>query len=306
MGVAIRGGMALFVGLSAWAGGVADARAQVVERERDVTITGPRGRSIERKVRTERGPGGISREVRIQRPGGTYERQVQVERRPGVIERNVYVGGPPRVIERNVVVGRRPVVGTSLGISAPFFGLFLGPGSPPPPPPPPVVVVPEPVYVQPAPVVVSPPQRYVPAPPPQPVVVDPVADALGRLRSSHDNSRRDGALTLGRLGDVRSVPALLDRLKNDNEKEVRVASAWALAEIGDPRAGVGLERAALFDKKREVREAAAEAYRRLPREGEAPIATPAPGGDEPVVLPPQEVPPPPEPATADPAFGDRP
>ena len=124
-----------------------------------MTITGPRGRSIERQVRTERGPGTISRDVRIQRPGGTIERQTVIGRqpgvayggRPGVIERNVYVGGP-RVIERDVVVTRGPSWGGGLGISAPFFGLFLGSGSPPPPPP---VVVPAPVYVQPAPVVVS-------------------------------------------------------------------------------------------------------------------------------------------------------
>ena len=41
--------------------------AQVVER--DTKITGPRGRSINRQVDIERGPGTFQRQVQIQRPG---------------------------------------------------------------------------------------------------------------------------------------------------------------------------------------------------------------------------------------------
>jgi HEAT repeats len=271
-------GLVTAIGLAATA---TAALGQVAEREREVTITGPRGRTIQRQLKAQRSPGAIHREIHIQRPAGTYDREVTLRRRPGpavagrptVVHRDVYVPRPRTIIERNVVVERRPSFGGALAIAAPAFGLFVG--SPPPPPPPPVVVVPEPVYVEPAPppvVVYHPPRRYAPAPPPETVVVDPVADALGRLRSDHDNSRRDGALTLGRLGDPRAVPALVERLRDDDEKEVRMAAAWALGEIGHPGAALGLQRAALYDKKQEVRATAERAYRRLPLEVEPPGA----------------------------------
>ena len=47
---------------------VAPTLGQVVERERDVSITGPRGRTIDRSITTERGPGFVDRQVNIQRP----------------------------------------------------------------------------------------------------------------------------------------------------------------------------------------------------------------------------------------------
>ncbi|HEX8203388.1 MAG TPA: HEAT repeat domain-containing protein [Isosphaeraceae bacterium] len=270
--------------------------------ERETTITGPRGRTIQRQLKAERSPGSVNREIHIQRPAGSFDRQVTVQRQPGTVvrsrsavvgresyvpgpsrtfvERDVYVPGPTRtIVERDVVIERGPRFGPVVGVAAPFFGLSIG--APPPPPPPPVVVVPEPVYVEPAPppvVVYNPPRRYQPAPPPEAVVVDPVADALGRLRSGHDNSRRDGALTLGRLGDARAVPALRDRLRDDDEKEVRMAAAWALGEIGDPTAAVGLQRAALYDKKQEVRATAERAYRRLPLETGPALDQPAAPG----------------------------
>jgi len=253
---------------------------QVVER--DVKVTGPRGRTIERQVRTERGPGYVERQVDIKRPAGEYRSDVIVERgpRPGPQPafRGGYEGGRsprPIVVEEDVFIAPLPPPpawgwgwGPSLSIGAPFFGLAIGSAPPPPvyypPPPPPVVVV-------------NPPQRYAPAPPPETVVVDRVGDAIGLLQSYHASSRRDGALALGRMGDARGVPPLVDRLKNDYDKDVRVASAWSLSEIGDPRAGVALERAALFDRRQDVREAAAKAYRRLPKEGAAPV--PAAAGD---------------------------
>ena len=61
------------------------------EVERDTTITGPRGRSIQRQVDVQRGRGTIDRQVTIKRPGGTYERQT--------------------VIQRSPVMGRRPIPG---------------------------------------------------------------------------------------------------------------------------------------------------------------------------------------------------
>ena len=198
-----RGGMvgilALGVGLSLGMGGL-PARGQAYERERDVKVTGPKGRSIERRVRSERGPGTINRQVEVVRPGGTYRREVQVGRRPGYRPGPpVYAGRPGVIRQREVIIDRRPVIAGGI-IAAPFFNFAFG--TPAPPPPPVMYYPPPPVYVEPLepipPVVISPPRR---------VVVDAFADAMRRLQSDHDNSRRDGAYTLGRLGDPRGPGA---------------------------------------------------------------------------------------------------
>ncbi|MBV8314005.1 MAG: hypothetical protein JOZ53_03635, partial [Planctomycetaceae bacterium] len=56
-------GLVLAMGL-VWGG--SPAWGQV--RESDVTVTGPRGRSIERSIRSERGPGFLDRQIEIRRP----------------------------------------------------------------------------------------------------------------------------------------------------------------------------------------------------------------------------------------------
>ncbi len=263
--------------------GASGARGQVGER--DTKLTGPRGRTIERSIRTERGPGFIDRQVEMKRPGETLIRDTRIQQPGGYGPRPGFRPGPPGrpvVVERDVIVERAPLI-------APFVAPFLSFsfGSPPPPPPPPVIYVPEPVYYPepmfvPQPVYVNPPPVVVAAPPlvstqpPAPVVpAEPplspqVADAMGRLASFHHQSRRDGCLTLGHLGDPRAVGPLTERVEHDLDREVRVAAAWALGEIADPRAAVALERAALYDKRQEVRDAANTAYRRLPR----PVAQP--------------------------------
>ncbi len=276
MGRWLKTGLVLAVGINGW--GAPRAWAQVLER--DVTVTGPRGRSIQRDTRIERGPGFVDRQMNIQRPGGTFHGNTLIQRPPGIVGggRGGFVPGPPwrggpfprPFIGREVIVNN-PGIGPGAAIlgGAGLFGLGMLTGSAlsaPKPAPPvyygPPVVVGAPVA---APnVVYNPPQPYAPAPPPATVVVDPVAQALTRLQSNHDHSRRDGASTLGRLRDPRAVPALVDHLKNDKAKEVRVAAASALGEIGDPRAVVFLERATIYDKKQEVRDAAAQALSRIP------------------------------------------
>jgi hypothetical protein len=104
-------------------------------------------------------------------------------------------------------------------------------------------VVPGPVYVRPG--------------------FDPFQDALGRLRSRHDNSRRDGAVTLGRIGDPRAVPDLIWLLGQDNDAEVRTAAAFALGAIGDPNAAGALRQAAGSDRNRKVRQAATHAFGKI-------------------------------------------
>ncbi len=231
------------------------APGQVVERERDTKLTGPRGRTIERDIKVERGPGFIDRQVEIKRPGETLIRDTRIQTFPGGRSFGPprfagprYYGGP-RFVE-NVFVPPPQAYGAFIGLPALSFVFGGGGGAPLPPPPPPVVVVPPPVA---------------PAPPPQ---FDAFTDAVGRLKSFHGSSRRDGALTLGRIGDPRAVPALNERLEHDFDKEVRVASAWALGEIGDEGGAIALERAAIHDKRHEVRDAATIAFKKLPRPGQ--------------------------------------
>jgi HEAT repeat protein len=117
---------------------------------------------------------------------------------------------------------------------------------------------------------------------------------MGRLRSRHDNSRRDGARTLGRIGDPRAVPALIDLVQMDEDREVRAAAAYALGAIGDPRARTPLEFAARNDRRREVRQAAAQALAQIPAEAVI-LDAPAAGFAGEDLVPESETTPPPPP-----------
>src|SRR5271166_2702707 len=179
--------------------------AQVVER--DTKITGPRGRSINRQVDIERGPGTFQRQVQIQRPGGTLERSTTIQRGWGGFPGGGFGGFRPLPF----FPGPRPVTSWGLGITAapiitiPFFGGggaafggggavagpgmggpgmaagggVAGPGS--------VPGAPQGAAAQPNP-------------------LDPVALAAQKLQSYHASSRRDGARELGQLGDPRALP----------------------------------------------------------------------------------------------------
>ncbi len=265
-----------------------EVRAKVVERERDVTITGPRGRSIERSITSERGPGFVDRQVNIQRPGGTFHSNAMAVR-PGAaggfgppVRFGPWGPGPRPFVGREVIINNGGGPGSwlaPLAIGGGLFGLgvFAGSALASPPPPPPVA----PMYVAPvAPIVGGQPGVvYQPVQPGQPVVpvqpsVDAVALEVQRFQSYHAASRRDAAVTLGRLRDPRAIPALVDRLRHDNDTEVRVAAATAMGEIGDPSARVYLERVTIYDKKQKVRDAAALALTRMPQEA---AMAPAPG-----------------------------
>lgn len=238
------------------------ASGQVVEHKSKVT--GPRGRSIERDVRVERRPdGSVDRTLDIKRTGAELHRETITPGRPQHPQAQFFGGGGgggfrggPVYVERDVIIERpAPVL--------PFLSFVFGS-----PAPPPVFVYPEPVFVAPPPITVyNPPVRYQQQ---QTVVVDPVVDAVERLRSHHDHSRREGAVTLGKLGDARAVPSLIDRLRHDGDKEVRQACTWALLQIGDPQAIPWLEQTAIHDKKKEVREGAQKALALFPREASTP------------------------------------
>src|SRR4051812_22046840 len=69
----------------------------------------------------------------------------------------------------------------------------------------------------------------------QPVVYSAPApsDLLQLLSDPEGRVRRRVALALGRVHLVEAVPALIDRLANDSEPEVRQMAAFALGLIGD-------------------------------------------------------------------------
>jgi hypothetical protein len=245
------------------------AHAQVVERES--SITGPRGRTIDRRVTVERGPGGYERQLQIQRPGGTLQRDFMIQRRPVA-----GFGGGGFGVRPPVFVGPRPGPFWSFGIAAA-----------------PIISIP--FWQSPPPVVAAPPVAGISGPAPgqppgaQASPLDPVALAAQRLQSHHASSRKDAALELGRLGDPRAVPALVHVLKYDSSKDVKCAAATALGNIGGSDAEVVLERCIIYEKKQEVRDVAAVALRRLrdrrdsdpstASSGGAPLTRATPGSD---------------------------
>jgi hypothetical protein len=302
LGIGFKTGAVLALALGGLVGPAA-AQTQVIER--DVKITGPRGNSVERQTDIRRGPNGIQRDLTIRRPGGTFTRETVLGRSPGFGGGGRGWGyGPPR---RPVFFGGGPVfvnqgggnalgaglIGAAVGTGA---GLLIGSALASPPPPP-VMIAPTPVYAVPAvppTVVVNPPVRYQQAPP-QTIVVDEVALAMGRLKSFHESSRLDACVQLGRMGDARAVPGLIDRLKNDHGRDVRVAAATALGEIGEPNSAIVLQRAITYDKKQEVRDAAAAALARMSRPAPVVTANGAPTTAEPALEPIERVPSPPVP-----------
>jgi hypothetical protein len=98
------------------------------------------------------------------------------------------------------------------------------------------------------------------------VKIEDVEESLGR--DSSFKVRVEAALILGRLHQVRSVPALVGALK-DPEPGVRAAAAESLGEIGSPLPREALV-TALGDPEPPVRRAARTALRRLGSDEGAP------------------------------------
>src|SRR3954469_18510536 len=109
-----RTGMVLALGLARQA---VPSWGQVVERERDVRVTGPHGRSIERSIKSERAPGMIDRQVTIHRPGGTYQSNALIERGPTTMHPRVGGGFGPHVAVPRGGWGPRPFVGREVIIN---------------------------------------------------------------------------------------------------------------------------------------------------------------------------------------------
>jgi hypothetical protein len=239
-----RSFFAVFALAAAWWAWVVPASGQTFEK--DTTITGPRGRTIERDVEIKRRPGSIGRQVQIKRPGGTFERQVQIQRSPAV---RVGRPGPwprgPWLLRPAVVGPAVPAFGFGL-LAAPSFNFAFGGGGVGPVPAPGVIGVGPGV-----------PAAGVPPPP------DQVALETQRLQSFYPSNRKEAAYTLGRLGDPRAVPSLINAVKHDLFHDVRIAAAIALGEIGGSEAAIALERCSIYDKRDDVRKAATTALARL-------------------------------------------
>jgi HEAT repeats len=234
--------------------------------ERDTTITGPRGRTIQRDVEVQRGPGTINRQTTIKRPGGTFTRDVEIQRSPmarrgplpGPWPRPPWFGPRPFVVAPAVPalgfgVAAAPMLNFSFGgmgggmggggMGGGGMGGGMGGGG------------------------MGGPGPGGPAPPP-----DQVALTCQRLQNFYPGNRKEAAYTLGRLGDPRAVPSLVHVLKYDNFKDVRVASAIALGEIGGSDAAVALERSSIYDHREDVRKAATTALERLNTKAQAQAA----------------------------------
>jgi len=93
-----------------------------------------------------------------------------------------------------------------------------------------------------------------------------VVDALLETVDTDSRARYEAVIALGKLATSRAVPPLLALLKDDADPlacHVREKAAWALGEIGDPRAVEALQEAESADRSELVREAATAALQRI-------------------------------------------
>lgn len=67
--------------------------------------------------------------------------------------------------------------------------------------------------------------------PAAPALADNVATLIGQLSDSSDKIRLSATLNLTKLGDPRAIAPLIERLKNDDEKNVRGAAAKGLGSL---------------------------------------------------------------------------
>lgn len=98
-----------------------------------------------------------------------------------------------------------------------------------------------------------------------PAVITPL---IALLKDENTVSRIHAAMALGLAGDRRAVEPLMDALGDWNER-VREVAAQALGRLGDERALDALADLHKRDTKLPVRQAAAEALRRIPTESVA-------------------------------------
>jgi cyclophilin family peptidyl-prolyl cis-trans isomerase/HEAT repeat protein len=91
------------------------------------------------------------------------------------------------------------------------------------------------------------------------------------LVDTNPTIRRRAALSLGRIGDERAIPALLEALKKDKDSDVRQMVAFALGEIESPAGANAL--IAVLDDTGELGEIRARAVEALGKIGAALLST---------------------------------
>jgi cyclophilin family peptidyl-prolyl cis-trans isomerase/HEAT repeat protein len=98
------------------------------------------------------------------------------------------------------------------------------------------------------------------------------------LGAKYANVRQRAALAMGRIGDERAVPALVEVLKTETDNGVRQMIAFAIGEIESPAGADALF--AVLDDTREPAEVRARAVEGLGKIGAALLSSPAAAGNQ--------------------------
>lgn len=79
--------------------------------------------------------------------------------------------------------------------------------------------------------------------------------------------QRSCALMLGSLNSERAVIPLMEVLRNHTNENVRIAAAWALCKIGDPRGVYAVKMAVKYDDQSKVQVVCAWYYENFVKQG---------------------------------------
>ena len=93
--------------------------------------------------------------------------------------------------------------------------------------------------------------------------LDAASDLIKALDDEDLNVSTSAAWALGKIGDKWAIPALVAKLANSKQADLREAAARALGDIGDKKAVKGLSNALKKDKHFAVREMAARSLGRI-------------------------------------------
>jgi len=90
---------------------------------------------------------------------------------------------------------------------------------------------------------------------------------LKGLASENQGLQRSCALMLGKIKSGRAVIPLMSVLKNSDQPEIKVAAAWALCNIGDPRGTFAVKQEVEFSENNKTRLTCAWYYENMVQSG---------------------------------------